>query len=108
MTKVKGGNAYYILAHQYMAAMLNVANGADPTTIMQTLADAGTLLDTYSSARSIPRNDPNRVLAIQWADTLDDFNNGVLTGGPPHCDTGRVGGEPIGTISGMPEWMKPE
>jgi hypothetical protein len=108
MTKVKGGNAYYILAHQYMAAMLNVANGADPTTIVQTLADAGTLLDTYSSARSIPRNDPNRVLAIQWADTLDDFNNGVLTGGPPHCDTGRVGGEPIGTISGMPEWMKPE
>lgn len=110
MTKVKGGNAYYILAHQYMAAMLNVANGADPTVLGNTLADAEALLDYWDTVgpNSIPRNSPDRQTAIELADILDDFNNGLLPGGPGHCDTGRVGGEPIGTISGLPEWMKPE
>jgi hypothetical protein len=108
-TNPRGGNAYYTLAHQYMAAMLNVANGASPMAINQTLADAAALLEAYSSARTIPRNSPDRALAIMLADILDDYNNGTLLGGPPHCDTGRVGGEPMGTTIGLPDWLlKPE
>jgi hypothetical protein len=90
-TKVKGGNAYYILAHQYMAAMLNIMNGADPTVLssgpISTLAEAEALLDKWDTLgpRTIPRNHADRVTAIQLADTLDDFNNGILAGGPPHC-----------------------
>jgi hypothetical protein len=110
ITKVKGGNAYYILAHQYMAAVLNIENGADPFVLEDVLTDAAALLYYWATEgpRTIPRNDPDRQTAILYADILDDFNNGLLPGGPGHCDTGRVGGEPIGTISGLPEWMKPE
>jgi hypothetical protein len=89
-TKVKAGNAYYILAHQYMAAVLNVANGADPYLVQQTLADAADLLLQYSDDKLIPRNDPNRLIAIGLADILDDFNNGILAGGPPHCTDSNV------------------
>ena len=36
-TAPKGGNAYYILAHQYEAAVLNYLSGADATAIFPTL-----------------------------------------------------------------------
>jgi hypothetical protein len=95
-TKVKAGNAYYILAHQYMAAMLNIMNGADPTVLSSgsgnTLAEAEALLDKWDTLGplTIPRNHADRVTAIQLADTLDDFNNGILAGGPPHCTDSNV------------------
>jgi hypothetical protein len=82
-----GGNAYLILAHQYIAAYLNSIKDVDPadTTALGTaLIDAAELLKNYSSDLEIPKDDPNRAVAIMLAETLDDFNNGII--GPGHCE----------------------
>ncbi len=82
--KPKGGNAWVILAHQYMAAVLNQLNGAGNVSgLTQTLADAYALLDKWDSQESIPKNNPDRAEAIALADFLNDYNNGLK--GVPHC-----------------------
>ncbi len=85
------GDAWYILAHQYIAAILNEAAGANtvtPTDITDELADAlalltawapGTLGPKATGAAADARDD-----AIELAGDLDDWNNGVT--GPGHCD----------------------
>jgi hypothetical protein len=42
----KAGNAYLILAHQYVAAWLNIANGANPSLLGTAMADADAVLTT--------------------------------------------------------------
>ena len=77
------GNVYYILAHQYITALLNVQGGASSTDITQALADAA---DYFADAS------PNSPLPSGWtkdevtalAGALDDYNNGLT--GPGHCD----------------------
>jgi hypothetical protein len=75
------GDAWYILAHQYIAAILNQAAGANTSSITQTLADALALL-TANPPGTL--TDAERAEAIDLADTLDDYNNGLI--GPGHCD----------------------
>jgi hypothetical protein len=82
-TEPKGGNAYYILAHAYIAAELNFLNGADPTMAQAAFDAATALFSDPAYTDSIPKNDPNRAVAIGLAETLDAYNNGLL--GPPHC-----------------------
>ena len=69
------GDAEIILAHQYIAAALNVESGAT--------APAGDLLSTvedyFSGATTADRD-----TLIMWAEALDDYNNGLT--GPGHCD----------------------
>jgi hypothetical protein len=93
-TAPKGGNAYIILAHQYMAAYLSSIKDVDPaslTSVMEEMAEAEELLDYYDTTYNdlgvpyIPEGD-DRVLAISIAEILDQFNNGDLPGGPPHCE----------------------
>lgn len=74
------GNAYIILAHQYMAAVLNQLNGADTSAIDQTLADAQALFAGITGS-SFARN--SNKTAKQLAETLDNYNNGLI--GPGHC-----------------------
>jgi hypothetical protein len=38
------GNGLVILAHQLIAAKLNIANGADPTLVQQTVIDADSMI----------------------------------------------------------------
>jgi hypothetical protein len=84
--KPKGGNAYLILAHQYIAAELNgLANNGLPTDIEADMLQAYSILDTYAGDLDIPKDDPNRELAINLAGNLDAFNNG-LSPGWPHCE----------------------
>jgi hypothetical protein len=96
-TPPSGGNAYYILAHQYIAAYLNSikldGHPADTSLITEELSHAVWLLYTYSdniipdgaTDSGLSAND--RAYAIEIAETLDLFNNGDDTlGGPPHCD----------------------
>lgn len=79
-----GGNGYYILAYQYMAAVLNAANGAYvPDGVQTTLNLAATWFAT-----AVPVNcskggscGPQKT----WAGILDSYNNGDYPGGPPHC-----------------------
>jgi len=80
----KGGNAYLILAHQYIAAELNVLNGASiPPEVLAAWNEAGALLVTYEEELSIPKRGGDRALAIELYELLDDYNNGYI--GPGHC-----------------------
>ena len=57
-TSPKGGNAWYILAHQYMATDKRTRPMAGGTrrVLTQALADAETLLDHYDGSKNIPKN----------------------------------------------------
>jgi hypothetical protein len=78
------GNPYYVLAHQYMAAMLNIANGASSTPAVNTaLASATTFFtnNTPAIGAALKGASKNAILALAY--TLDSYNNGVT--GPGHC-----------------------
>jgi hypothetical protein len=77
------GNGLLILAHQEIAAKLNIANGADGSCIAQTLADADALIgdlvvppvgDGYLRPRD----------ASPLAEVLDQYNEGMLCA--PSCE----------------------
>lgn len=79
------GNAYWILAHAYIAAKLNQLNGADFSTAQAAFDQATTLFNN-------PANTPAyigglkgsaRQTWINLATTLDNYNNGLI--GPGHC-----------------------
>jgi PKD repeat protein len=87
-TAPQGGNAYYILAHQYIAAELNVLNGASmPVEVVDAKNEAQNLLNTYTPSEMaalrgrVGRETREQVLAL--AETFDNYNNGVI--GPGHC-----------------------
>ena len=77
-----GGNGLISLAHQLMAAKLNVANGADGTSVAAAIAAAdaliGNLVVPPVGAGSLP---PSATSSLTG--TLDSFNNGLI--GPGHC-----------------------
>jgi hypothetical protein len=71
------GNAYYNLAHQYMAAKLNILNGAS-TTPAATAAIAGA--EALFNAQGIGDTTLNKA---ERTAALDKYNNGLI--GPGHC-----------------------
>jgi len=73
----KGGNAYLILAHQWIATTLNLASGASVPADVKSAYDAGT---TYFQNGGVG-GDP-----IAWSTVLDNYNNGLAAGGPAHCN----------------------
>lgn len=83
-TPPQGGNAYLILAHQYIAAVLNRARGASAPASLQNILNnattwfsSGTNLDSCSgSACETQKN---------WAGLLDTYNNGLYPGAPGKC-----------------------
>lgn len=80
-----GGNAYFILGQQYIAARLNIANGAS-TTPEVAAAMAGALAYYHDAANTGDPApvDPVRAQLIGWSETLDSYNMGEI--GPGHCD----------------------
>jgi hypothetical protein len=88
-TAPKGGNAYYILAHAYIAAELNFLNEASvPPEVQDTFVAATALFNTYTpeyigALKNKPGDVALRSQFIQYAATLDWYNNGLL--GPGHC-----------------------
>lgn len=70
------GSAYIILAHQYMAAKLNVANGASMPQATKDVFDLATAF--FAGGASGP--------LTTWAGILDRYNNGFSEGGPRHCE----------------------
>jgi hypothetical protein len=89
-TEPKGGNAYYILAHAYIAAALNEANGASvPPEVAAAMNNAELLLDRFDgnpeSMNGLKGKGARRVRRrfINNAELLDDYNNGII--GPGHC-----------------------
>jgi hypothetical protein len=81
-TSSAGGSAYYILAHQYIAARLNLAGGTSSTpAVTDALAAATTFYNTYTPSSTLSSS--VRAQAIAWAGTLADYNEGRI--GPGHC-----------------------
>ena len=76
------GDATYILAHQLIAAKLNILNGADPSAVETSVGDADNWLGAHPLG-SDPSN-PARAQGITLAAILDDYNQGRI--GPGHCD----------------------
>lgn len=70
------GSAYLILAHQYIAAALNVAAGASMPADVQTAFDNATNYFQNGGSGDL----------TGWATILDNYNNGLAAGGPAHCD----------------------
>lgn len=78
----KKGNPYWILAPQYIAAKLNVLNGASTTPeVDAALAWAETFFNTYTPDYSFSKALKKDV--TYYAGILDDYNNGYI--GPGHC-----------------------
>lgn len=85
-TAPKKGNAFYILAHQYMAAVLNgYAGASQPASVVSAMSQASALLSFYSSSSLIPKSSPDRATAIMLAGILDDYNSGLIGSG--HCSS---------------------
>ena len=81
-TSPSGGNAYYILAHQYIAAKLNTLNGASTTPAVDgAMTWAETFFNNYKPSDSLDKVTSNQ--AKGYAATLDSYNNGLI--GPGHC-----------------------
>lgn len=84
-------NAWYILARQYIAAQMNMLNGASVPSDVQDAFDRATdLLSEYDAdgpktpgENFIPKSKDRRK-AVKAAKVLDQYNNGLL--GPGHCD----------------------
>ena len=77
------GNAWYQLAHQYIAAKLNVNGGANSAALGTALADALTLLQNHNPAVAVAKSQKSAFTSL--AGTLASFNEGVLLGAPAHC-----------------------
>lgn len=79
-----GGNGLVSLAHQLIAAKLNIASGADPSAANAAIASAdaliGGLVVPPSGAGYLH---PSTTSSL--TQTLDNYNNGVI--GPGHCGT---------------------
>ena len=77
------GDASLILAHQLIAAKLNVANGADSSAIGMTITHADNLLNCFSGRLPYGVRRPTliRFAMIVMAFALDRYNNGALTPG---------------------------
>lgn len=76
------GNGLISLAHQLIAAKLNIDQGADPTAVSSTItaADAligGLVVPPVGSGFLSPSS------TSSLTQTLDDYNNGII--GPGHC-----------------------
>jgi hypothetical protein len=83
-TPPKRGNAFLILSHAFIAAELNVLNGASmPGDVQDAYDQAKVLLISYEDSMRIPKKSADRISAIQLAEILDEYNNGYI--GPGHC-----------------------
>lgn len=88
-TPPAGGNAYYILAHQYIAARLNMLNGASSTPAVDAaLAGAEILFGAYTPSEAAALKGKYakeiRNSFLGYAGILGSYNEGLI--GPGHCD----------------------
>ncbi|MEN6536154.1 MAG: hypothetical protein ABFD89_21010 [Bryobacteraceae bacterium] len=86
---VKGGNAYINLAHQYIAATLNVANGAcAPQSVVDVIAASSGFFSGFDAGSYFCASNPKGCpLQVMWAGILADYNQGtgVYASNPGHC-----------------------
>ncbi len=78
------GNGLIALAHQLMAAKLNIANDASPKPIASAIADADRLIKDHV-VPPVGNGFLGTSVTSALVQQLDDFNNG--RSGPRHCDS---------------------
>lgn len=78
------GNAYYVLAHQFIAAKLNILKGAAAPAGFN-MGAVETFFATYTPAQigAMKGSAPVRAQAVAWAGTLASYNEGTLN--VAHC-----------------------
>jgi hypothetical protein len=85
-----GGNGLISLSYQLIAAKLNAENGAPvPAGIAAAIAAADTLI----GALVVPPVGSDSLAPASTSaltGTLDQYNNGLYEGGPPHCVEGGI------------------
>ncbi len=76
-------DASLVLAHQLIAAKLNVANGSDPAPVSSTIADGDALLNGFVGKLpyGVPRSSEEARSMAKDANLLSDYNHGNLTPG---------------------------
>jgi hypothetical protein len=80
------GDAYYNLAHQYMAAVLNKNNGASvPSNVATAIASATAFFQTHQPATLTKADKTN---ATRLAGILGSYNEGAF--GPGHCSEAPI------------------
>jgi hypothetical protein len=78
------GNPYYILAHQYMGAKLNLLDGDTPTpAVTAAIAAAETFFGSTTPAQTLLLTNAQKNALKAYAATLESFNSGAT--GPGHC-----------------------
>jgi hypothetical protein len=83
-TAPKNGNAYYILAHQYIAAVINAKSASAPANVSAAIASATTYFGKATPANWSANGAYTKGQLTGWADLLDAYNSGDV--GPGHCD----------------------
>lgn len=83
------GNALLILAHQLIAAKLNILAGASNAPISGTITAAdtainGLIIPPIAGGADISPASPLGTVMVNLATDLDKYNNGLT--GVPHCD----------------------
>lgn len=83
-TAPKGGNPYYILAHQYIAAWLNSKSASVPGGVQTALTQAAAYFATSGITPAAPTSSTyTKEKLTAWADVLTSYNEGQT--GPGHC-----------------------
>lgn len=84
-TAPERGNAYYVLAHQFIAAKLNITKGASAMDVQTIIEEAETLFSAWTPAQigALKGGDEIRARFVWLAGVLDAYNNGTI--GPGHC-----------------------
>ncbi|WP_205502212.1 hypothetical protein [Rufibacter psychrotolerans] len=88
-TPPKGGNGYIILAHQYIAAKLNMMRASSTPEVDAAYAQATAYFEAKSGSRYrntllSPYTTASKSQLTQWAGILARYNEGLI--GPGHCD----------------------
>jgi hypothetical protein len=89
-TPPSGGNAYYKVAHQYIATAINILNGADPGEVQEVFDDATDLFNTYTpeDIGALKGNNPIRQEFNSLKSMLAQYNGGEI--GPGSCESSNV------------------
>jgi hypothetical protein len=83
-TPPAGGEGLLILAHQLIAAKLNIANGADPSVVASTIAAADALIGGLV-VPPVGSGSLASSAVSALSTTLDQYNSGLI--GPGPCPT---------------------
>jgi hypothetical protein len=89
-TPPSGGNAYYKLAHQYIATAINILNGADPGDVQEAFDSATDLFSNYTPEYigGLQGNNPLRQEFNSLKSIFAQYNGGEI--GPGSCEGSSV------------------